>query len=105
MVNVADNITIVAESIHDLQEKGNMLVEMLKNIKIKVKAEQFGFLAINADKTEIIINGVKINRSKSVKLLGCYLQEDMGCDETLKEVDEKVQRKLSKLKIISKYIH
>ena len=98
---IADNVD---DLITFLEQAPNGLFEWFKNNLLKCNADKFHLLVRINDGVSMNVDGCKIDKSNTEKLLGVYFDRKLTTDDHISDICKKAGKKIYRLAIVTPYM-
>ena len=98
---IADNVD---DLITSLEQASNGLFEWFKNNLLKSNADKCHLLVSTNDRVSINVDGFKIDKSDTEKLLGVKFDKKLTFDDHISDICKKAGRKISALVRVTPYM-
>ena len=99
---------MIADSVHDLitslEQASNALFKWFKNNLLKRNADKCHFLVSTNDRVSMTLDGIKIDKSDTEKLLGVKFDKKLAFDDHISDICKKAGRKISALATVTPYM-
>ena len=98
---IADNVD---DLITSLEQASNGLFEWFKNNLLKSNADKCHLLVSTNDRVSVNVDGFKIDKSDTEKLLGVKFDKKLAFDDHISDICKKAGRKISALARVTQYM-
>ena len=98
---IADNVD---DLITSLEQASNGLFEWFKNNLLKSNADKCHLLVSTNDRVSVNVDGFKIDKSDTEKLLGVKFDKKLTFDDHISDICKKAGRKISALARVTRYM-
>ena len=98
---IADNVD---DLITSLEQASNALFKWFKNNLLKRNADKCHFLVSTNDRVSMTLDGIKIDKSDTEKLLGVKFDKKLTFDDHISDICKKAGRKISALARVTPYM-
>ena len=96
---------MIADSVDDLitshEQASNTLFKWFKNNLLKRNADKCHFLVSTNDRVSMNLDGIKIDKSDTEKLLGVKFDKKLAFDDHISDICKKAGRKISALATVT----
>ena len=98
---IADNVDDVITS---LEQASNSLYEWFKNNLLRSNSDKCHLLLSTKDRVSMNVDGFKIDKSDTEKLLGVKFDKKLTFDDHISDICKKASRKISALARVTPYM-